>query len=102
MSVLSYPGDGLNPLTKADIDDCSRSISNALSDCYFDIPWNFAQRDYLKRLDGIIDSYRQKLNAIKSEISKADHDYCKTSERFVINIGRIEGSKITRRTRRIK
>ena len=102
MSILSYPSDGLNPHAKTDIDDCSHSISNALSDCYFDIPWNFAQRDYLKRLEGTINSYRQELNAIKSEISKADHDYSKTSERFVINIGLIESPKITRRTRRIK
>jgi hypothetical protein len=101
MSKLNYPEDGLTPRTKTIIEDCSTFISNAAADCYFDIPWRFAHRDYLNRLGGTINGYRDKLNSIRSEINKADYDFNSASERAVSNINKIEIPKITERKRRV-
>lgn len=101
MSKLSYPEDGLIPRTKTIIEDCSTAISNAGSDCYFDIPWRYAHRDYLNRLGGTINGYREKLNSIRSEINKADYDFNSATERAVSNINKIETPKIDARKRRI-
>ena len=102
MSKITYPVNGLFPITKSIIDECNHSLSNARSNADLDVPHRYSRRDYLKNLDNTIDGYKKQLDDIRHDIETADRDFDNVRERASKRIAQISKPKINQRMIRVE
>ena len=102
MSKITYPANGLFPITKSMIDECFHYLSNARSNADLDVPHRYSRRDYLKNLDNTIDSYKKQLDDIRHDIEMADRDFDNVCKRASNRIAKIDKPKINQRMIRVE
>jgi|GEM_PF-1989460 hypothetical protein len=102
MSKVYYPEEGLVELTRADNEEASRTLGNAISMCNFDIPWNFRFRDYLNGLRNTLDGYNNRLKEVREDIARADGEFTALSDRARANIDAMEPVDIKKREQLIQ
>lgn len=101
MVKLVYPNDGIYKYCRNDIDNCLSNLKNAISNCSFDIPYNFSQKNYLDNLDNVLNKYCDKVKDIEFKLRKTDNDFENLSLELVSSSKKIEIKKIAKRDRMI-
>ena len=90
MSKISFPKDGLTQLTSGAIANCKDYLSQAASECYFDVPSDFGHKDYLWGLRSKINEFNSELILIRQKISTTDHSYANITSRASMRIRKYE------------
>lgn len=101
MSKLNYPSDGIYKYCRIDIEACSNNIKKAISNCYLDIPSDFAYRNYLRNLNNTLANYYKEINSINSKIKKVNATYETLSSNLSESVKNMVPTKIKDRDRMI-
>ena len=101
MTKLVYPKNGIFNECKDDINSVITNLSNAISNCSFDIPYDFSYRSYLNNLNDKLNIYYDDIKNIK-DILKSSNDRFENLEVTLLNdIKKLDDIKIKERDRMI-
>lgn len=101
INKIQYPGEGLEPLVNGNIQSGKDNIYEAADKCNFDIPYEFAYRDYLNSLGKQIREYGDRLNEIHEQIRSLDSLLDEKSRKFETTIQNLDEPDIIQQERRI-
>lgn len=101
MSKLVYPSDGIYKYCKNNIEACSSNLSNAISDCSFDIPSDFTYKSYLSELASVLSEYQKEINSINLKLQKSNNRFETLESDLINNTQKMVTAKIKERDRMI-
>lgn len=101
MTKQNYPAEGLRTNCKSSVERGTRSLSNAISNCSFDIPGGFPYAGYLSGLSGRLSTHLNELNSINAKLIKTDNSFQNLSDNLTANATRITDPRIENRERLI-
>lgn len=102
MSKLNYPVEGIYGISKGHIENCANNISDASSNCWFDVPGDFQYRDYLNGLGDTLRNYSREINSIGAKIQSTDRGLSRLSDNLSVSAKRLTVAKVGNRERLVK
>lgn len=102
MSKFIYPKEGIYNCCKVYMENSSHNLSEAISNCNLDVPYDFAYKNSLDNLYYVLSDYYKEINNINSKLQQINNNYSLLSSDLIAETKKIESSKIRKRERMIR